>query len=139
MSAGMAATGKADPAALEGWHAFVASRDPARLHALLAEDAVFHSPVVHTPQRGRAIVEKYLVGAMHVLGNASFRYEREIVGDTEAMLEFVTEVDGTLIDGVDIIRWNEQGLVTDFKVMVRPLKAMQVLHQKMGEMLQRMG
>ena len=125
--------------ALAGWHAYVASRDPARLHALLAEDAVFHSPVVHTPQRGRPIVEKYLIGAMHVLGNASFRYEREIVGGTEAMLEFVTEIDGIVIDGVDIIRWNEQGLITDFKVMVRPLKAMQVPHQKMGEMLQRLA
>ena len=131
-------TARTSPA-LDAWHAYVASRDPARLHALLAEDAVFHSPVVHTPQRGRPIVEKYLIGAMHVLGNASFRYEREIVGETEAMLEFVTEIDGIVIDGVDIIRWNADGLVTDFKVMVRPLKAMQVVHQKMAEMLQRPG
>jgi hypothetical protein len=99
---------------------------------------VFHSPVVHTPQRGKAVTLQYLRGALLVLNNASFRYEREIVGTHDAVLEFSTTIDGILINGVDLIRWNEAGQIIDFKVMVRPLKAVNLLHQKMGEMLQRL-
>src|SRR4029450_5481873 len=98
-------------------------------------DVVFHAPVVHTPQRGRAITQLYLRGAMQVLGSPSFRYEREIRGERDALLEFVTEIDGITINGVDLIRWAGAGQIVDFKVMVRPLKAMNVLHQKMGELL----
>ena len=124
------------PAALAAWHQVVRSRDPAALAALLDESVVFHSPVVHTPQRGKAITFQYLMGAMQVLNNASFRYEREIVGEQEALLEFSTEIDGILINGIDLIRWNEAGRIVDFKVMVRPLKAVNLLHQRMGEMLE---
>jgi hypothetical protein len=124
---------------LERWHAVVKSRDPKALDALLADDVVFHSPVVHTPQRGRAITRMYLMGAMHVLNNSHFRYERQIVGERDALLEFFTEIDGIQINGIDLIAWGDDGRITDFKVMVRPLKAMQVLHQRMGEMLQRLG
>ena len=126
------------PAALAAWHQVVRSRDPAALAALLDESVVFHSPVVHTPQRGKAITFQYLMGAMQVLNNASFRYEREIVGEQEALLEFSTEIDGILINGIDLIRWNEAGRIVDFKVMVRPLKAVNLLHQRMGAMLEQL-
>lgn len=118
------------------WHAYMAGGgDPEALKALLAEDAVFHSPVVHSPQAGRDKVFAYLHAASHVLGGDDFRYLREIVDGDEAMLEFQTELDGIQINGVDIIRWNEDGKISDFKVMVRPLKAINKVWEKMGEML----
>ncbi len=131
-------TSATTPAALAAWHHVVTSRDPAALKRLLADDVVFHSPVVHTPQRGKAITHQYLMSAMHVLNTAHFHYEREIVGPLDALLEFSTEIDGIQINGVDLIRWNEAGQITDFKVMLRPLKAVNLVHQKMGEMLERL-
>jgi hypothetical protein len=122
--------------ALETWHHLVRSRDPSGLHALLADDAVFHSPVVHTPQKGRALTAMYLGAAFQVFCNPTFRYVREIVGSTDAVLEFETEIDGILVNGVDIIRWNDAGQIVDFKVMLRPLKAINLIHQKMAAMLQ---
>ncbi len=126
------------PEPLERWHALVASRDAGGLDALLADEVVFHSPAVHTPQRGKALTRMYLTGALHVLNNGHFRYERQIVGERDAVLEFVTELDGVQVNGVDLIRWDDDGRIVDFKVMVRPLKAIQAVHQKMAEMLQRM-
>jgi hypothetical protein len=126
------------PAPLAAWHALVKSRDVAALDALLADDVVFHSPVVHTPQRGKAITRLYLMGAMQVLNSEHFRYAREIVGEHDALLEFVTEIDGLVVNGIDLIHWNDAGQIDDFKVMVRPLKAVNAVHQKMGEMLQRL-
>jgi hypothetical protein len=123
---------------ISAWHQVVASRDPAALSRLLADDVVFHSPVVHTPQRGKAITFQYLMGAMQVLNNAGFRYERQIVGAHDAVLEFATEIDGIQINGIDLIRWNDAGQIVDFKVMVRPLKAVNMLHQKMGAMLDKL-
>jgi len=123
---------------IDAWHELVRTRDMAALRTLLADDVVFHSPVVHTPQRGKAITTQYLTGAMHVLNNASFRYEREIIGTHDAVLEFATEIDGIQINGIDLIRWNDAGQITDFKVMVRPLKAVNMLHQQMGAMLERL-
>lgn len=122
--------------ALEAWHRIVDSRDPSGLNTLLADDAVFHSPVVHTPQRGKRLAAGYLEAASRVFFNPSFRYVREIVGDSDAMLEFETEVDGILVNGVDLIRWNNNGQIVDFKVMLRPLKAINLIHQKMAAMLQ---
>ena len=120
------------------WHGIVKRRDPLGLQDLLADDVVFHSPVVHTPQRGKAITLMYLQGALHVLNNEHFRYEREIVGARDAVLEFSTEIDGIVINGVDLMRWGDDGRITDFKVMVRPLKAVNMLHQKMGQMLDKL-
>jgi hypothetical protein len=120
---------------IKTWHALVEANDPAGLDGLLAEDAVFISPVVHTPQRGKALTRAYLGAAFQVFFNPGFRYVREIIGDTDAMLEFETEVDGILVNGVDIIRWNSQGEIVEFKVMVRPLKAMAVIHERMAAML----
>lgn len=121
---------------LEVWHRLVRSRDPSGLDALLADDVVFHSPVVHTPQRGSKLAGGYLTAALRVLGNPTFRYVREITGATDAMLEFETEIDGVLVNGVDIIRWNESGRIVDFKVMLRPLKAINLIQQRMAAMLQ---
>lgn len=118
------------------WHQLVQSRDVRGLDALLAEDAVFHSPVVHTPQVGKAITRKYLAAAFQVFFNESFRYVRELTGERDAILEFQVEIDGISVNGVDMIKWNEQGQIVEFKVMLRPLKAVSLIHQKMGAMLQ---
>ena len=121
---------------LARWHAYMENgSDPALLADLLADDAVFHSPVVHTPQVGKPIVMAYLIAASHVLGNDDFRYVRELVDGDEMMLEFVTELDGIAINGVDIIRWNGSGQITDFKVMVRPLKAINKVWEMMATQL----
>ena len=103
---------------------------------ILAEDAVFHSPVVHTPQEGRAKVVAYLSAAGKVLGNESFRYVREVVDGNNAILEFTNELDGIQINGVDMIRFDNDGKITDFKVMVRPMKAMNKVWDMMGAQLQ---
>jgi SnoaL-like domain len=121
---------------LARWHDYMTSgADPAVLADLLADDAVFHSPVVHTPQVGKAVVMAYLVAAAHVLGGENFRYVRELVDGDEMMLEFVTEIDGVIINGVDIIHWNEDRKIRDFKVMVRPLKAINKVWEMMGAQL----
>ncbi len=123
-------------AGITAWHDFMSQgSDPAALKAMLAEDAVFHSPVVHSPQMGRDKVFAYLFAASHVLGSDDFRYVRELVDGQQAMLEFTCEVDGIHINGVDIIRWNDDGLIDDFKVMVRPLKAINKVWEKMAAML----
>src|SRR6202050_3887558 len=118
------------------WHRIVENRDMRGLDALLADEAVFHSPVVHTPQIGKAITKKYLAAAFHVFFNESFRYVRELQGDRDAVLEFEVNLDGITVNGVDMIKWNDAGKITEFKVMLRPLKAVNLIHQKMGETLQ---
>lgn len=122
--------------AIEKWHQIAKDMNSEALRELLAEDAVFHSPVVHTPQAGKSLVHGYLMAASAVLGNETFRYVREVVSGRDAVLEFVAEVDGISINGVDMIRWNDAGKIVDFKVMIRPLKAINLVHQKMAEMLQ---
>src|SRR3546814_2246905 len=107
--------------------------DPRGLRDLLAEDAVFHSPVVHTPQEGCDKVFAYLHAASHLLGGDDFRYLREIVYGDQAVLEFQSSLDGLQINGVDIIRWNDEGKINDFKVMVRPLKAVKKVWERSEE------
>ena len=121
---------------LEAWHQLVRSQDPAGLDALLSEEVVFYSPVVHTPQRGKAVASLYLSAAFRVFFNSSFRYVREVAGPSDAVLEFETQIDGVLVNGVDMIKWNTQGQITEFKVMLRPLKAINLIHQRMAAMLQ---
>ncbi|MBL0164455.1 MAG: nuclear transport factor 2 family protein [Xanthomonadales bacterium] len=118
------------------WHELVANRSAQGLDALLADDVIFHSPVVHTPQIGKAITAKYLLAALHVFGNETFRYVREVSGTHDAVLEFMLELDGIEINGVDMLRWNDEGRIVEFKVMLRPLKAVNLIHAKMGQMLQ---
>lgn len=122
-------------AAVEAWHQLVRTQNPAGLDTLLADDAVFLSPVVHTPQVGKALTKAYLSAAFSVFFNPSFRYVREIVGPADAMLEFETTIDGIVVNGVDILKWNAEGRIVEFKVMVRPLKAIQLIHARMAAML----
>lgn len=117
------------------WLRHAENHDRAELRAQLAENAVFHSPVVHTPQAGRDKTFAYLDAAGHVFGNSQFDYRRIVVDGNVAVLEFTAEMDGIHINGVDMIEWNDAGEIVDFKVMVRPLKAINLLWQKMGEML----
>jgi len=121
--------------AIETWHRLARERDAKGLWELIAEDATFHSPVVHTPQRGRQLTYAYLYAAFQVFMNESFHYVRELVGDRDAVLEFQVEIDGIVVNGVDMIRWNEDDRIVDFKVMLRPLKAVNLIHQKMAEAL----
>ena len=121
---------------LDTWHRMVRTGDASALPALVAEDAVFYSPVVHSPRQGRDQMVMYLGAAFKVVRNPSFRYVREIVGERDAMLEFETTMDGVQVNGVDIITWNEAGRIVEFKVMIRPLKGINIVHQKMLEALQ---
>jgi len=120
---------------LDKWYAFMKSHDRAALWDLLHPDAVFESPVVHTPQCGREITFKYLSSAEKVLGGPGFSYVGEWRSDNGAVLEFENVVDGITINGVDIITFSADGLIIHFKVMVRPLKAINLLHRLMGEQL----
>jgi hypothetical protein len=124
------------PAVIERWHRLVADRDMAALDDLLADDVVFHSPVVHTPQSGKPLTRMYLQAAMHVLGNGDFRYVGEWYAPGGAVLEFRTRLGDIEIDGIDMISWNDEGRITEFKVMVRPLKAVNLLHDLMRRMLE---
>jgi len=120
------------------WHAVAQSGDEAAISALLHDDAVFESPVVHTPQRGKPITQKYLASAGKVFGDTGFHYVGEWHAPNSLIMEFNAEIDGIAIDGIDMITWDDAGLILNFKVMVRPLKAVNMLHQKMAEMLTQM-
>ena len=126
-------------ATLSAWHDIVKSRNAKGLDALLAENVVFHSPVVHAPQVGKAITKQYLSAAFHVFFNESFKYVREVSGPADAVLEFQVDIDGITVNGVDMLKWDADGRIVDFKVMIRPLKAINLIHQKMAELLQARG
>jgi ketosteroid isomerase-like protein len=119
------------------WHKLLETKDAAGLDNLLADDVVFYSPVVHTPQVGKAITTLYLTAALYVFNNGTFKYLREIISGNNAVLEFTTVIDGIAINGVDMITWGADGKITEFKVMIRPLKAINLIHKMMGEMLQK--
>lgn len=108
---------------------------PEGLAGQLADNVVFKSPVVHTPQEGKAITMAYLTAAGQTLGGDTFCYTRAFDCGDKAVLEFECVMDGILVNGVDMIEWNVDGQITDFKVMVRPLKAIQTVHAAMGAML----
>ncbi len=123
---------------LQKWYDYMKTHDLDALRDMLADDVVFHSPVVHTPQEGKEITFMYLSAADKVLGSDKFRYVRAFDGGTNAVLEFESEIDGLHINGIDMIRWNEGGQIVDFKVMVRPLKAINAVHAAMGAMLEKL-
>ena len=136
---------------VEKWYEVMKSNDMDKLDELLAEDVVFYSPVVYTPQKGKDITKMYLTAAGGVFGEgtkdamsdsnesqSNFKYIKEIIGEKSALLEFETEMDGVYVNGVDVISWNEEGKITEFKVIVRPLQAVNMLHQKMQAMLESM-
>ena len=122
----------------ERWHEVIRSRNPDLLDELLDEDCVFYSPIVHTPQQGRDITKLYLAAAMQVLGEG-FAYDKEIIDGNQMVLEFRAENDGISINGVDIISWNDAGKIVEFKVMIRPLKAVNLMHGMMKNMLEQMS
>ena len=136
---------------VEKWYEVMKSNDMDKLDELLAEDVVFYSPVVYTPQKGKDITKMYLMAAGGVFGEGTkdevtdsnnsqskFKYIKEIIGEKSALLEFETEMNGIYVNGVDVISWNEEEKITEFKVIVRPLQAVNMLHQKMQAMLESM-
>ena len=122
--------------AIENWHQVMRTGNVSTLPHILHDEVIFHSPVVHTPQIGKAKVIMYLSAATCVFEDTGFTYTREIFGDGQAMLEFTSVLDGVEVNGVDIVSWDKNDLITDFKVMVRPVKAVNIIWEKMGEMLE---
>ena len=127
----------AKPTVIERWHRLVAEKSFAELDELLADEVVFQSPAVHSPQVGKTITKKYLEAALKVLDGGAFHYVGEWYADNSAVLEFETSIDGVQINGIDIIYWNAAGQIVRFKVMVRPMKALHTLLPLMAEELQR--
>jgi hypothetical protein len=123
------------PPVIERWFDVIHSGRTDGLPDLLADDVVFYSPAVFTPQKGRAITVVYLTAAVKVFGGNDFRYVGQWFGDNSAVLEFVTDIDGTHVNGVDMIQWNDNGQIVEFKVMLRPFKALQTVMPAMAEAL----
>jgi len=127
------------PEIMQTWHKIVETKNINLLDDILADNAKLYSPVVHTVQEGKKITTMYLAGAVMVLGNDSFKYVREVYDNGFALLEFETVLNGIYVNGVDMISWNSGNKITDFKVMIRPLKAVNAVHQLMGEALIKMN
>jgi hypothetical protein len=125
------------------WHEFLEhGAGPEELQELLADEVVFYSPVVYTPQRGRDVTTMYLMGAKQVLGGDGadnpFHYTKQVVAGDTAVLEFETSLGGKYVNGVDVIRCDESGKIVEFRVMLRPLQAINAVHAAMGAMLESM-
>jgi hypothetical protein len=121
---------------LEIWHQAIKERNTNLLDTILADEVVLHSPIVHNLIEGKKMVTFYLMAAFHTFVTPEFTYVRELFDESNAILEFTTEIDGIFVNGVDMISWNEEGKIIDFKVMVRPLKAINLIHEKMKMMLE---
>ena len=120
------------------WHRYMDGELPGGLDELLADDVVFYSPVVFTPQRGKDITALYLAAASRSLGGGdggTFRYTKEVLAGDTAVLEFETSVEGKYVNGVDIITCDDSGRIVEFRVMIRPLQAIQAVHEQMGRLL----
>jgi hypothetical protein len=128
-----------EPTVIAQWHRAVAEHDLAEIDALFADDATFVSPAVHTPQIGKTLVTRYIHAALAVLNTPSFRYVDAWYGEDSAVLEFEVTIDDLYVNGIDIIRWNASGKIVFFKVMARPLKALNLVVAKMGVELRRVG
>lgn len=135
---------------IERWHEHLRGDLPGGLDELLADDVVFYSPVVYTPQEGKEITKRYLEAASLTLpgdapeaGGSSagggFRYTRQVMSGDTAVLEFETSVKGRYVNGVDIIRCDEDGRIVEFRVMLRPLQAVNIVHEQMRAMLESMS
>jgi hypothetical protein len=138
---------------VERWHAHLRGELPGGLDTLLDDDVVFYSPIVFAPQRGKAITALYLEAAAQTFpgdhGEApapggtpppgAFRYTKSVLGGDTAVLEFETTMEGKYVNGVDIIRCNGEGRIIEFRVMIRPLQAVDLVHRRMAAMLERMG
>jgi hypothetical protein len=136
---------------IEKWHAHLHGQLPGGLDELLDDDVVFYSPIVYTPQKGKAITTLYLNAAGQTLpgdptsassssseSGGGFHYTKSVLSGDTAVLEFETTVEGKYVNGVDIIRCNDQGRIIEFRVMIRPLQAINLVHQQMAAMLERM-
>jgi hypothetical protein len=123
-----------EPEALRGWHAVVESRDPGLLADLLADEVEFRSPAVYAPQLGKTLTTGYLTAALVVLG-PTLHYIRQWHDNSSAVLEFEANLDGTYIQGVDMLRWNDDGKLITFTVMVRPMRGLQKLIELMRQQL----
>lgn len=124
---------------LETWHEFVKHKKHEDLSDFIDNDAVLYSPIVFKPIEGSFMVTMYLMAAAEIIANNNFKYVREVCDDENAMLEFITEIDGISVEGVDMIKFTKEGKLKEIKVMIRPLKAVNIVHQKMGEYLQKMN
>ncbi len=118
------------------WHEVVSTKNYQLLEEILDDNVIFYSPVVFTPQKGKEVTKIYLSAAAEVFEGNSFSYVRELIKDNEAALEFELELDQIKVNGVDLITWNHEKRITEFKVFIRPLQAVNALHQKMGAMLE---
>ena len=124
------------PPVIQRWIDVIENGRADELEQLLAEDAVFYSPAVFTPQEGRAKTAAYLRAAAKLFGGSDFRYVGQWYDEHSAILEFTTDIDGIHVNGVDMIAWNDDGQIVSFKVMLRPFKALQTVIPKMAELLQ---
>jgi len=122
------------PAPVAAWHAIAESRDPAGLDDLLADGVVFRSPAVHAPQVGKELTTAYLSAAIVVLG-PTLEYGSEWYGERDAVLEFQAELDGLTVHGIDMLRWGDDGRLTEFTVMVRPIRGLEKLVERMAAQL----
>ena len=120
------------------WHVHLAGESDETLEELLADDVVFYSPIVYTPQRGKDITTMYLTAAKQTLGAGNFRYTKQVTTGDTAVLEFETTLDGKYVNGVDIIRCDDSGRIVEFRVMIRPLQAVNAVHAQMKQMLESM-
>ena len=125
----------ATPPVIERWLRVIENGDVAHLDEMLAEDAVFYSPAVFTPQRGRATAVAYLRAAEQMFAGTNFHYVEKWYGPDSAVLHFAADVDGLSVEGIDMIHWNDDQEITSFKVMIRPFKALQGVIGKMAELL----
>jgi hypothetical protein len=132
---------------IEKWHAHLRGELPGGLDELLDDDVVFYSPIVYTPQVGKAITTMYLQAAGQTLPGeksassdekARFRYTKQVMAGDTAVLEFETTVEGKYVNGVDIIRCNTEGRIVEIRVMIRPLQAVNLVHAQMKATLERM-
>jgi hypothetical protein len=124
------------PPVIARWTSIIENGRTDELDALIAEDAVFFSPAVFTPQEGRQKTLMYLKAAVKVFGTNDFRYVERWFKDQSAILEFAATIDGIYVNGIDMIHWNDQEQIVSFKVMLRPLKALQAIIPAMAELLQ---
>ena len=136
---------------IKRYHQFLESKELRIFDDLFDDDVIFYSPVVHTPQRGKDITKMYLTAAGNVFNenlsnnntsnlevSSKFKYVKEVIGTNSACLEFETTIRGIFINGIDLISWNDQNKITEFKVLIRPLKAVNILHEMMGHMLKKL-
>jgi hypothetical protein len=124
---------------IQKWHEVLKNDDQGLLENLIADDAIFSSPVVFTPMEGKEITMMYLSAAGQSFNMEKFKYTKEIHDGMNSVLEFETYIDDISVNGVDIIEWNEEGKIVNFKVMIRPFKAVQKVQQKMVEALESLG